>query len=207
MQVTVIYAISYASAIGLLVIWRLSQCLTVRAREHIVSFLSKWLLYTVIYPRLNGSSDVTIMAGSTVVLFIVANIVGSVIGVHSRLELSVRLSRMCVTNLLVLYLGGRSNFLVDKIFRLSTTEYHLLHRWIGRITLIEGLIHGTLCIIDTGATTKVVHLTVSSLDFIDLPQLSKISFILSWPRLHYCRSYTSAAECTNYFSDRISLAV
>ena len=168
MLITVIYALSYASAVGFLLVWRLSQFITTQAREHIFSTCAKWLLYTVILPRVNGSSDVTIMAGSIIVLFVVANVVGCVLRVQSQSELSTRLARMCVTNLVVLFLGGRSNLLVDKIFHLSNTEYHLLHRWVGRITVIEGLTHATLCMIKTKAAARIVDLSVCNMKAPDL---------------------------------------
>lgn len=162
MQVTVIYAISYASAVCFLVAWRLSQCLTIQARQHIFSTCSKWLLYTVVHPRLTGSSDVTILAGSIIIMFIIANIVGCVIGIHNTSDLSSRLARMAVTNLAILYLGGSPNVLVDKGVRISNNEYYLLHRWIGRVTLVEGLVHGTFCLMKTKAATKGTDLAVSN---------------------------------------------
>jgi hypothetical protein len=164
MHFTVIYAISFASAIGFLLAWKLSQLLTIHARAHILSLYSKWFLYTIIHPRFNGSSDITIMAGSIIILFVVANIVVCRLGVQSLSDLSARLARVCGTNLVALYFGGRSNLVAGRIFRISDTEYHLLHRWIGRITIIEGLTHGTLCVIKTKAATRVADLSVSTIN-------------------------------------------
>ncbi|KAF2849416.1 hypothetical protein T440DRAFT_508606 [Plenodomus tracheiphilus IPT5] len=160
MLITVVYALSYASAMGLLLVWRLSQFLTTQAREHIFSTFAKWLLFTVVLPRMNGSSDITTMAGSIIILFIVANVVGCVLLVQSQSELSTRLARMCVTNLVVLFLGGRSNLLVDKIFRLSNAEYHLLHRWVGRVAVIEGLAHATISITKTRVATPALDISL-----------------------------------------------
>ena len=160
MLVTVVYALSYASAMGLLLVWRLSQFLTSQAREHIFSTFAKWLLFSVVLPRMNGSTDITIMAGSIIILFIIANVVGCALLVQSQSELSARLARMCITNLVVLFLGGRSNLIVDKIFRLSNTEYHLLHRWVGRVAVVEGLTHATLSIIKIRAATSVLDMSV-----------------------------------------------
>jgi hypothetical protein len=163
MLFTVVYALSYVSAVALLLAWRLSQFLTTQAREHLFSTGTKWFFYTIICPRMKSSSDVTLMAGSIIMMFVVANVVGSALGVKSQSDLSIRLARLCITNIVVLYFGGRSNIVVDKVFRLSVTDYHLLHRWIGRITIIEGITHGTLCIIKTKATTRTLDLAVSSI--------------------------------------------
>jgi hypothetical protein len=161
MQVILVYALAYVSAMGFLLMWRLSQFLTTQARQHIFSIFSKWILYTVVFLRMNGSSDVTVMACFLILLFITANIVGTFLGIQSQPELSLRLARMCLTNTAILFLSGRSNLLVDKVFRISITEYHLLHRWIGRITVIEGLTHGTLSILQARTTLGAVHLSVS----------------------------------------------
>jgi hypothetical protein len=166
MHVNIVYALSYASAMGFLVVWRFSQYFTIQARQHIYSFYSKWALYSVVHPRQNGTTDVTIMASCIILVFVVANVIGAVLGVQSRADLSTRLARMCVTNIIVLFFGGRSNFLVDRIFRLSSTEYYLLHRWIGRITLVEGLTHGTLCMIKTKARTQVIEISVRTTIYI-----------------------------------------
>lgn len=160
MLVTVVYAVSYASAMGLLLVWKLSQLLTTQAREHIFSTFAKFLVFSVVLPRMNGSTDITVLTGFLIVLFVVANVVGSAIFVQSQSELSTRLARMCITNLVVLFLGGRSNPLVDRIFRLSNAEYHLLHHWIGRIAVVEGMTHATLVIIKRRLATSALDISV-----------------------------------------------
>ncbi|KAF1840098.1 uncharacterized protein K460DRAFT_296976 [Cucurbitaria berberidis CBS 394.84] len=160
MQVTIIYVISYASALGLLLLWRLCQFLTAQAREHVFSKVSRWVVHTVILPRFNGSSDVTILVGLIIALLFVANIIGSVLSIRNRAEASLRLARLCATNLVFLYLGGRSNIMLDRIFRLSHTEQNVLHRWIGRVTIAEGLIHGTLGIIELKAMIRPKDLSL-----------------------------------------------
>ena len=67
MQAPYIYAAAYISLLSLVVIWRLFRFLTARARDHVFSLLSKWLLYTVILARVNSSSDITIIAGIIVI--------------------------------------------------------------------------------------------------------------------------------------------
>lgn len=160
MQVILVYAIAYASAIGLLLGWRLSQYLITRARQRIFSTFTKWVVYTVITRRLSGSSDVTVMAGTIIVLLIVANCVGSALLVRTRDELSSRLAKLSITNLVILYLRGRSNILLDKVFRLSYTEHQLLHRWVGRVTVIEGLVHALLKFSQSRSAINLINLLV-----------------------------------------------
>jgi hypothetical protein len=134
MQIIVVYVITYRSAIGLLLGWRLSQYLTMQARERIFATFTKWAVYSLVTQRLNGSSDVTVIAGSIILLLFIAKVVGSALSVRTRDELSLRLARLSVTNLVTLYLGGRSNVRLDNVFRLSHTKHQLLHctgTWAG----------------------------------------------------------------------------
>jgi hypothetical protein len=160
MEVIIVYAIAYGSAIGLLLGWRLSQFLISQARERIFLTFTKWVVYTVVARRSNGSSDITVIAASIILLLIIANVVGSALAVRTRDELSLRLAKLSVTNLVILYLGGKSNVLLDKVFRLSHTEHQLLHRWVGRITVIEGLIHATIKFLSLRSAISPVDLSV-----------------------------------------------
>jgi hypothetical protein len=159
MQVIIVYLIAYGSAVGLLLGWRLSQYLTTQARKRVFSTFTKWAVYSVVTRRLDGSSDITIVAGFVILLLVVANIVGSTVFIQTRTELSLRLAKLSVTNLAILYLGGRSNILLDKVFRLFHTEQQLMHRWIGRITVIEGLIHGVFEISQLRSALKPIDLS------------------------------------------------
>lgn len=157
-----VYGLAYLSVVGLIATWRLSRLLTAQARQHIFSTLSKWLIYTLVFPRLNGTIDITVLAGLIITCVVIGNAVASIIGVHTKAELATRLARLCATNVTMLFLGGRTNFIVDKILRISHADYYLMHRWIGRISVVEGLVHGTLGIVQHRADTTTIDLTVGS---------------------------------------------
>ncbi|KAJ5035240.1 hypothetical protein J3E72DRAFT_176970 [Bipolaris maydis] len=163
MQVPYIYAIAYISVLALVISWRLYQFLTARARDHVFAVLSKWLVYTVVLARANGSSDITVAAGFVVLCTLVGNIVSAVIAIPSQADFSTRLARLCLTNLVVLFFGGRTNFIADRIFRLSHSEYYLVHRWIGRICVLEGLIHGVLSALQRRKPLRAIDITLISL--------------------------------------------
>lgn len=159
MQTTIFYALGYAATVGLLLFWRLSQLLITKARHHLRSVFFRWIFDRVIFPRLRGSSDITILSSIVIAGLFVANIAGTWL-LNNQAVISLRLARLCITNLVCLYLGGRSNVLHDKVLR-SHTEQHLLHRWIGRVTLLEGLTHGALELIRLRATTRPQDIAVS----------------------------------------------
>jgi hypothetical protein len=112
--------------------------------------------------RLTDSLDMTIIASSIIIMFIVANIVSYVISIYNILDLSSRLARIAVTNLIILYLEGSSTLLADKGIRILNDEHYLLHRWIGRVTVVEGLAYGIFCLIKTKAAIRATDLAVSN---------------------------------------------
>ncbi|KAF1363095.1 hypothetical protein EJ07DRAFT_152612 [Lizonia empirigonia] len=72
-----------------------------------------------------------------------------------------------------LYLGGRTNVLVDKFFRLSHTEYWLLHRWLGRLAAAEGIIHGALEFERSHFYPSAIHISL----LVSLSTLALLSII------------------------------
>lgn len=160
MQVTLVYAISVASVVGFVLVLRLAQLLTFHARERLFSTFSKWVLYTLVWPRAKGSSDLSVLAAAAITLFLVGNIIGSVLAIRGRAELSLRLARLCTMNMTILFLGGRTSFILDKIFQLSMTEYYSIHRWVGRISIAEGLLHAILNILQSRSTIRSIELSV-----------------------------------------------
>ena len=66
------------------------------------------------------------------------------IGVHTRIELSTHLANLCIRNLIFVLLSGRASIVLNRTPRLPITEHSLMHRWIGRIYLIKGLVHTIL---------------------------------------------------------------
>jgi hypothetical protein len=163
MRTIIVYTIAYASAVGVLLAWRLSQSLAGKVRERLVASFYKWVVYSVIVPRMNGIPDVTVITAAFLAAFIIANVVGCVLSVQTRVEFSLRLAKLCVTNVVFLYIGGRSNIILDKFFRLSHQEHHLLHRWIGRVSVTEGLIHGTIAMLQSGPSFNPIDVSVSLL--------------------------------------------
>ncbi|KAF2278976.1 uncharacterized protein EI97DRAFT_224567 [Westerdykella ornata] len=148
MHVTILYAIAYASTISLILLWKAWNLIVLRARERFLSVVSRWLFYTVVFPRARGSTDATIFSVALAILFAVGNIVGSTLAVQTKAELSMRLARLSILNMVVLFVGGRTNIVIDKLLKWTITEYSFLHRWIGRVSLVEALLHGLLYYLD-----------------------------------------------------------
>jgi hypothetical protein len=81
MRALIVYTIAYASALGVLLVWRLSQSLAGKVRERLVVTFSKWVVYTVIFPRMNGSLDVIVVTAIVLTAFVIVNVVGCILSV------------------------------------------------------------------------------------------------------------------------------
>ena len=131
-------------------------------RERIILLASKWLVYSLLLPRWTGTTNITVVAAIAIAALYVGNIVSTVLAVHTMEEFSVRVARLCVTNLVSLYFGGGSSFILDKVLRLPLSDTGILHRWVGRLTLIEGCIHGIIELSQPNSVLDVtaIHLSV-----------------------------------------------
>lgn len=162
MHTILIYTLSYAAVVVFIILWRAYQLLTLKARERLFSIFSKWAFYTIIVPRQKGSSDVSVIAGCLILLMFMGNIAGSIVAIRNRTELSIRLARLFAINLTVLFVGGRSSFIIDKILRWPMAEYYLFHRWVGRISILEALVHGILQSAESRSSLSKMNVAVSA---------------------------------------------
>lgn len=197
MHATILYAIAYAAAIGLIILWKAWHLIVLRARERLISVLSRWLFYTVILPRVRGSTDATIFSVILVILFGVGNIVGSTLAVHTKAELSMRLARLSILNMIVLFVGGRTNIAIDKVLKWSMTEYSFLHRWVGRVSVVEALIHGLLEYLDRRSINPY-EISVCCLH----PRTEKVTYAVAASCSYSCRWMCfSCLHSTAYLRD------
>jgi hypothetical protein len=144
MQPVLVYLISFASAVGGLTLWKLYHLVDASTRRIIFSFLRKRFIYTLVLRRRRSTSDVNVLVVLNILLVVAANVTACTVRVGSSAQLAKRCGTLFMVNVLPLYLGGRTSFLADRILRLPLTEYHLFHRWIGRICVLQGLVHGII---------------------------------------------------------------
>lgn len=73
-------------------------------------------------------------------LFLLANVIALSLYVDDLLTFVRRSGLICTINLMPLFLGGRMNVIVNSC-RLSLHTFSRIHRWLGRIVILEGFIH------------------------------------------------------------------
>ena len=174
MRDVLIYLIAIGSSAATVAMWRLSRTLGGITGRLVMSFLRKQLIYTLVVRRQNGSSNVTVISAICMLVFVVGNAIASFVGIQTRIQLAERLAALFSINLVPLYLGGRSNFLVDRILGLPLHQIGLSHRWIGRVCATQGITHALL--------RMYLHPT-------DRPRISAVGAIVSTPssRLSFIR--------------------
>ena len=106
----------------------------------IFSFLHKRLNYILVIKRQKGSSNISVFIAILIFLYITANIIIYTLKILGRAKLIKHYSSLFVINMVSLYLGGRTSLISDKV-HLNLSQYGLLHRWVGRVCVIQGLIH------------------------------------------------------------------
>ena len=144
MQIPLIYLISLASTLGVLCVWKAFRLVDPPTRRLIFSFLRKKLLYPLVLQRQKATSNINVFAFLRIILVVAANITACTLKISDRTELAKRCGTLFMINVVPLYLGGRTSLLVDRVLRLPLSEYSLIHRWIGRICVVQGLVHGVI---------------------------------------------------------------
>jgi hypothetical protein len=131
MQVAVWYAVFVAGSIGILILFWL--CRTY-ASPFIRSPRPLLLEYRYYCPSVTRSQAIIIA------LYAAANGVGMGLFTRGREEVGLRSGLMATANLIPLFMGGRTNIIADSL-NVSLRTYYLLHYWIGRLVVLQALIH------------------------------------------------------------------
>jgi hypothetical protein len=163
MKITLIYLISLASAFAALLSWKIYRLVDIHTRRRIVLYARKKLLYTLVYRRTTSSDNVNVLSLCNICLLIAANITACALKINNRAELAKRCGNLFIVNMVPLFLGGQRSILTDKILRLQSSEQSLLHRWMGRVCVTQGLFHGILNAMSSSATTPQIIVSISIL--------------------------------------------
>jgi len=161
MEVILMYTVALGALFGASALWQISRLLADRAGEVCVAFTRKWLSYTLVTTRRGGSSGLSVGAGILITSYVVANVACSAVGVSTRAQLARRLGTLFVVNAVPLYLGGRTNLVLDRVLRYGTTDYGLMHRWVGRVCVVEGIVHGVASMPFPGPRPPALETSVS----------------------------------------------
>jgi hypothetical protein len=137
-----LYAVSVASIFAVLVIGWVSRC-----ASPYIPRLRFWAL-NCIYPlliRRRKWTSVTYIEFVLLGAYISMNGICMGLGTHGTSDRMLRSGLMSSINTVPLFLGGRTNVLVDG-FGIPLHTYYLAHHWVGRMAVMQVLLHVGLAI-------------------------------------------------------------
>ncbi|GAB1319498.1 hypothetical protein MFIFM68171_09708 [Madurella fahalii] len=142
----------YAVALGSLILASVLPCVLLSAisiaqRYGKLLFL-KYLYYPQIPNSLRRSSKTSLFDLLVLLVFIAANVVALSIGVGGIASFVRRSGLISVVNLIPLFLGGYSD--ITSQCGIGLRAYARIHRWIGRVAIIEGLLHAIASVSSQG---------------------------------------------------------
>lgn len=127
------YAIGGASLVASVVFFRVGQAFG--------SMLRLWLNRHLFHPHL--LPEITRLQAVLLVVYGSINVVVLSLFLGDGPPLEQRAALVSTLNVITVFLGGRTNPLVD-MANVSLRTYYFWHFWAGRVILIEGLIHAGL---------------------------------------------------------------
>jgi hypothetical protein len=134
----------YAISVGALVALSIISCIILFFASLLRIYGKFYVLKYVFYPQLPrflpGRQDATGFDLLILVAFLGGNILSMKLNVRTKADFISRSAMVCTINLIPLALGARMNIIASRCgIKLST--YSRAHRWLGRVAIIEGLIH------------------------------------------------------------------
>jgi hypothetical protein len=168
-----LYIISLSSivAVCLFVVWRLS----LSDYQNRLIWLRKVLLYSTVARRRRGTSSVSFLTAIGILTLITANIFLMRFRVHNTLDLATRASKLSLSNMSILLYGAGGNVLVNYVLKVGLGNWGILHRWLGRICLLQALIHSLCRLSLLKARLNSLQITVSFLPSCQVSNLMDIA--------------------------------
>jgi hypothetical protein len=128
------------------------------------TYATHHFLKHVFYPRVHKYVRRTTRYHALLIIALLGgNAVCLIIGTHSRMEISRRAGLLAIVNLVPLALGSHMNSIVN-CCGLGYDAYSAIHRWIGRVAVIDCVIHVILAVISETpslhSSTQVAALVV-----------------------------------------------
>jgi hypothetical protein len=135
------YAISIAAIWALLAIYSIGSIISTCLYYQVRYFLLRFLLNNLLLRRRYWGS-VTFLQGILIGFYIGGNGYAMWAGWKDLISRSGLLASI---NLVPLFLGGRTNLLAE-FLGVSLQSYYLMHHWVGRVAILQGLVHALLVI-------------------------------------------------------------
>ena len=143
MEITVVYVLTLGAIFGALVLYQTLKIINRQVQNLCIPFILKHISYPLVLVRRRGTSNMSRLHLIYLTIYITANVLCSAIGVSNWASFGERVGHLAMVNIIPLCVGGRTN-LIANLFHLPLSEYGLMHRWIGRVCVMEGITYGVV---------------------------------------------------------------
>lgn len=137
----------YAVALGVIAASVFVSCLLWRSIVFTCSCSSYYFLKYLSYPQIphifKGKSQTTRFELFLILMVLMGNVLCCTIGIQDVPAFTRRLGVLSIVNNIPLAMGGHPNLVMD-FCGIGVKSYALLHQWMGRTTIVEGLLHSAL---------------------------------------------------------------
>jgi hypothetical protein len=170
------YAISLAGVLAIFFI-RQASLYAPSFYYFILFYLSKYFTSPLLIQRRYWTSVTSIQA-IALLAYVITNGVCMGIGVRNIKDLMLRSGMLASVNMVPLFLGGRTSSLANGV-RIPLHTYYLVHHWVGRVAVIQGLLHASLAISSGNTARKptISEIMVSLITY-------GCGMVINWYRSH-----------------------
>jgi hypothetical protein len=172
------YAIAFA-VIATLVFCHYATIKIVDLIDSYVAFhFRKYIFYHRVPKLLWLSSTANWFHVLLILIYLVGNALCLSIRFTSREQLMQQAGLLSTVNLIPLALGGHMNIFANRI-SLQTDTYNRIHRWVARVVVIEGLLHGVLALTSQApkiqSSSQIAAVVVSAFNICSMNRSSDIT--------------------------------
>lgn len=144
MNISQWYAISIAAITACLVILRMGSIVSNVFISRFQVLALKHLVYPLLVHRRYFTS-ITRFQGLLVGSYVIINGFCMGLGIKNSSDLLLRSGTMAAINMIPLFLGGRTSVFAN-FLGVSLHTYYIAHHWVGRVVIIQGMVHVGLAI-------------------------------------------------------------
>jgi hypothetical protein len=147
------YAIIIASLASLFICLFVFKRTLEYIQDHLAFYLRKHLLYRRFHIYRRASTTTSWFQSMLVLTYITGNVLCLFLKLKSRDDLIQQTALLSTINLIPLCIGSHPNLVADYC-GLGLESMNCMHRWIGRVVFLEGLLHTLLAVTSKGLALK-----------------------------------------------------
>ncbi|KAI3326510.1 hypothetical protein HD806DRAFT_520363 [Xylariaceae sp. AK1471] len=140
MNIVHIYSIVFGGLIALYPLYRIIHFVVHLVVPRLVVCFARYVRYPLFMRRSDNRMSITRLELLVFIIYLASNTVLLTLWNRGVEDVQRRTALLAIINTTLLFLGGRTNPLAN-FLRVPLSTYYLSHHWVGRVAILEGLIH------------------------------------------------------------------